>query len=109
MTFDDVTCNADALSELLGVTRETVARFATVDGMPKGGRGVYPVAECVNWCIDRERNKGSNESPADKQARLFRLFFLEKVEALTYVLTGFYSIFSLDGLTTNKPFDIFRP
>lgn len=70
MTFDGVTCNADALGELLGVTRETIARFAKVDGMPKGGRGVYPVAECVNWCIDRERNKGSNESPADKQARI---------------------------------------
>ncbi len=69
-TFNGVTCGADALGELLGVTRETVARFAKVDGMPKGGRGVYPVAECVNWCIDRERNKGSNESPADKQARI---------------------------------------
>jgi phage terminase Nu1 subunit (DNA packaging protein) len=46
--------NAAALGKVLGVDPRSVMNFVE-EGMPKDGRGDYPLAKCVQWYIDRER------------------------------------------------------
>lgn len=68
--WSEVYATTDGLATLLGVVRETITRFAKVEGMPKAERGKYHVKECFDWFLDRERGKSSKDAPADKKARM---------------------------------------
>lgn len=78
--FSDMTCSAEALGQLLGLTRESIARLAKTEGMPKVKTGHYGIVECVTWALDFERGKTKSATPADKKARME----VAKEQALRY-------------------------
>ena len=66
----DWTTTAEGIAAIIGVQRETVTRLAQVEGMPKQARGKYNIVECIQWIMDRERDKSGSETPEDKKARI---------------------------------------
>lgn len=47
---------APRLAELLGVDARSIDNFAD-EGMPKTGRGAYPLLRCLRWYINRQVDK----------------------------------------------------
>jgi phage terminase Nu1 subunit (DNA packaging protein) len=45
-----------ALAKILGVDVRSIANFVD-DGMPKDARGEFLLAKCVQWYVDRERER----------------------------------------------------
>ena len=65
------TASADAVGHVLGVTRETVSRYAKNMDMPRKARGKYDLCECVQWALERQaKQAGDDENPAIVQARI---------------------------------------
>ncbi len=66
-----LTCTVDELAALIEIDARTVYRHARDEGLPRVRRGVYPVAECVQWYLRRSLDgKGPTGDPELDAERL---------------------------------------
>lgn len=66
-----ITCTVDELAALIEIDARTVYRHARDDGLPRVRRGVYPLAECVQWYLRRSLDgRGPTGDPVLDAERL---------------------------------------
>jgi hypothetical protein len=66
-----ITCTVDELAALIEIDARTVYRHARDDGLPRVRRGVYPLADCVQWYLRRSLDgRGPTGDPVLDAERL---------------------------------------
>lgn len=74
-SIERIEVNAEELAGLLQVEPRTVYRFAKAEGMPRAGRGRYPLAVCIRWYFDRISGQHSAQAVdpvKEDRRRLYR-------------------------------------
>lgn len=71
-TLHGLEVGPEALGILLRMTANSVTRLAAESGLPKNGRGLYPVIECLQWHFARLEARAL-ENPGDLQAERCKL------------------------------------
>lgn len=66
-----ITCTVDELAALIEIDARTIYRHARDEGLPRVRRGVYPLAECVQWYLRRSLDgRGPTGDPVLDAERL---------------------------------------
>jgi phage terminase Nu1 subunit (DNA packaging protein) len=64
--------NARCLSEVFGISPSRLAQYHR-EGMPKAARGLFDLAECVQWNVARWQTKSGNDKSLDEQRQALLL------------------------------------
>lgn len=68
MIGDDDECSAADLGGLLGITEQRVGQLVK-DGLPKSGRGLFPVRACVQWYVGYWRDRALGRKGDEHRTR----------------------------------------
>lgn len=60
--------STDEIATVFDVTRRSIQSWARA-GMPRSGRGKYPLAKCVRWVVQRWQSRATTGADAARKAR----------------------------------------
>ena len=71
--LDEIMLTAEQLAKIMNLSVEAVYRYARELGMPRAGKGQYPMLECLQWAFEYYRSQIKGEAAVvDERQKLVK-------------------------------------